>query len=328
MMTDMKESCEKPSRKQGMVLVLVLVLLGLITALVVQAQVGALLNLRLRDAELQEARLREVLTTTALEALQRLADDDLLSVDHLSEPWAQPLEIEYPSGISVWLSISDAQSGFDLNNLYCEMPSQTAQTPAEVLMNILTLCGDYSPVERADALRDWIDPDSDGFFETAYYERQEPPSQAADSWLNSWHELDFVHGFSYAYFLSPGPPPDVTVSADLPDCLTVIPGRRTSPVPVNVNTAPREVLAGVVGLAQEEWARQVLVMRQAAPIINLEPLLEAAGPDPDSLRPMLDVKSSLFCVKASAFYDNHTVDIWALVKRNDSGEVSVIRWVM
>lgn len=319
----------KPAaRKDGMVLVLVLVLLGLITALIVQAQVGALLNLRMRDAELQAARLREVLTTTVLDALQRLADDDLLSVDHLSEPWAQPLEIEYPSGISVWVAVSDAQSGFDLNNLYCEKPPLTAQSPAEVLMNIMTLCGDYAPVERADALRDWIDPDSDGFFETAYYERREPPFQAADSWLNSWHELAFVQGYSYAYFLSPGQPSQVTTSADLPDCLTVIPGRRASPVPVNINTAPREVLTAVAGLAQEEWARRILVLRQAAPIISLEPLLEAAGPDPDALRPMLDVKSSVFCVKASAFYDSHTADIWALVKRNEDGEVSIIRWVM
>ncbi|MGD9873669.1 MAG: type II secretion system minor pseudopilin GspK [Kiritimatiellia bacterium] len=318
----------KQTGKRGMVLVLVLVLLGVITMLVVQAQVGAILNLRLRDSEMQQARLREVLTTTVLEALQKLADDDMLSVDHLSEPWAQPLEIEYPSGISVWASITDAQASFDLNNLHCEIPPKTAQTPAEALMNIMTLCGDFSPVERTDALRDWIDPDSDGFYETDFYSRREPPYAAANSWLNGWHEIGFIEGLSHDYFLSPGQPSESSASAGLPDCLSVIPGHRTSPVPVNVNTAPREVLTGIAGLGQEEWARQILVMRKASPVISIEPLLEAAGGDPELLRPMLDVKSSVFCVKASAFYDNHTADLWALVRRDDNGEVSIVRWVM
>lgn len=314
--------------RKGMVLVLVLVILGLVTMLVLQAQVGAILNLRLQDAAMQNARLRVALTSTVMEALQKLADDDLLSVDHPSEPWAQPLEIEYPSGVSVWVSITDAQASFDLNNLYCEASAQTARSPAEALMNIMTLCGDFAPADRTDALADWIDPDSDGFYETPFYLRKDPPYAAADHWLNGWHELSFVEGLSYDYFISPGQPPDATVSADLPDCLAVIPGRRTSPVPVNVNTAPREVLRGVAGLSQEEWARQILVMRKASPIVSLEPLLEAAGGNPELLRPMLDVKSSVFCVKASAFYDNHTADLWALVRREENGEVSILRWVM
>ena len=43
-------------------------------------------------------------------------------------------------------------------------------------------------------------------------------------------------------------------NADLMDCVTVLPFPRTRPVPININTAGKDALLGVLGLDHEDFA--------------------------------------------------------------------------
>jgi type II secretory pathway component PulK len=311
------------------VLVLVLVLLGLIAGLVLEAVVTARSTLELETVHLQSVRLQAAAVDAVRHALQQLADDEMLSVDHEKEEWAKPIERKHPSGISTWVRITDENRRFDLNNLHVEAEDLKMKPAAEVVMDILTLCGDFTPIEKVQSLIDWIDPDDDGFRETAYYEQQDPPYDPANTWLKTWSELPHVAGLTRSYFV----PRErfesgETFRADVVDCVAVLPGRRSKPVPVNVNTAPREVLLGVLGLEQEELAQYIVLLRKEHPLVSLEPIAMVADPLViDLAGPYLDVKSNTFRVEARAFEEGRSAQLWALVRRDGKGSVRVLRWV-
>lgn len=315
--------------RRGLVLVLVLVVLGLVAGLVIEAQVIADATQRLEERRFRASELRAALAETARLALQRLANDDLPDVDHLEEDWGAPLEIEYPSGISAWARVTDENRYFDLNNLYIEAESGSWRPADEIVMDLLTLCGDFTPIDRVDALRDWIDPDEDGFRETPYYRDQDVPYDCADRWLSTWEELFHVAGFSREYFKRHERYSSrEAFRADVVDCITVIPGRRSQPVPVNVNTAPREVLLGIIGLDQESLVEYILVLREERPLVSLDAFAAAADPIRlESVRPYLEVRSGTFRLTARAFAEGQSAEVRVLARRDSEGNVHVLQWV-
>jgi type II secretory pathway component PulK len=112
------------------------------------------------------------------------------------------------------------------------------------------------------------------------------------------------------------------------DVLTVLPGRRSKPSVVNVNTASREVLLGILGLEQEEWVQYILVMRKDQPLASIDAMSVVANPTLMGLvRPYLGVRSDTFRIEARAFEGGRSAQLWALVRRNEAGDVEVLRWV-
>jgi len=160
-----------------------------------------------------------------------LSDDRRLGmVDHAGEPWAlrlPPLPIENGELVG---RITDQQGLFNLNNIVAGgrvNPRQLAHF--QRLLALLEL-----PQGLADALADWIDADGkpqpqDGA-EDSYYASLQPPYLAANRPLIDIAELALVRGF------------DQGARARLAPFVTALP-RFT---PVNVNTAPPEVLAAIV----------------------------------------------------------------------------------
>ena len=193
-------------RRSGVALVVVVVLLGVVAALVMQAQVTARARLRLEASTLNRIRLEHAAADAVFHALERLADDEDLLVDHDDEAWAEPVETERPDGITTRVLIEDAQRRFDLNNLYVESASLDPASARRMASDLFTLCGAFSPQAQLDALRDWIDPDQDGFREQRYYEEQEPSRRVPNRWLASAAELFEVEGFTREQF-EPRPPP-------------------------------------------------------------------------------------------------------------------------
>jgi type II secretory pathway component PulK len=265
----------------------------------------------------------------ARQAMQRLADDENLAVDALNEPWAQPLEIKTPSGISLRMALTDINRRFDVNNLYMDLPGTLSRSGSDILMDIMTLCGDFAPVEKTEALKDWIDPDQEGLRESSFYLEKNPPYSTPDQWLASRSELHLVDGFDAAYFDRADPyRANRTFAGNISECITVIPGMRNSPAPVNVNTASRETLLGVVGLENEHWVRMLLALRTETPLASLARLQHYdEGPGLSAPAPWLDVRSYFFELRIRAYADGPSADLYAVLKRTRQGHVEVIRWV-
>lgn len=318
------------SRKSGAALVLVLVILGLLATLVIQAQVSARARQRLESASLERARLETAAMDAVFHALEYLADDDNLTVDHLDESWARPVETARPDGIFTRVTIEDAQRRFDLNNLYLEVASLDPVTPQRIALDILALCGVYSSGPRLEALCDWIDPDREGRREQAFYRDRDPPSRVPNRWLASGAELFQIDGFERRLM-------DPHLRDDMPggaiaqpaDCITVLAGRRSTPIPVNLNTAPPAVLRGVFGVGRESLAVFVETYRRERPLRSLE-LLAPMVRDPAliaALHPYLSVSSNRFEVRVHATTEHQVLDLRAEVRREPEGDVQLVRWI-
>ena len=83
-------------------------------------------------------------------------------------------------------------------------------------------------------------------------------------------ELLWVHEYSAELFRPrPKSGPDDLFAGDLAAATAVVPMELKKPIPVNVNTAGRDLLMGVTGLQQEAAVRAVLTLRQVQPFESL-----------------------------------------------------------
>ena len=314
--------------RNGGVLVLTLVLLGLLTVLLVQAQAMARGRLRTEQAAADSAALRRAAGEAVQAALQRLADDEDLQVDTTNESWAVREEITTPLGIGVITRVRDEASRFDLNNL--AVPEQGGiRSATDVVMDLLTLCGDFTPVEKVTALRDYLDADAAGLHEAGFYAERTPPELCPNRSLYGWGELLHVAGWSRGDFVrKPRTGSLRTFDADLIDCLTLIPLPRDRPLPINVNTASRETLTGVLGLGQDTLVATLVTLRSLKPIRDLEALAVMAEPGVyEAVKPYLAVRSSLFEIEARAFGSGRSEQVRALASRGQDGRVDVLQWL-
>ncbi len=161
-----------------------------------------------------------------------LLSDDLRAgnVDHLGEPWALKLPPMQVENGELEGRIEDEQGRFNLNNIVAGGKIDLAQLAH--LRRLLAILG--LPDALADTLADWIDADGEpqprAGAEDAHYLALDPPYLAANRTLVDVAELALVRGF------------DDNVRARLNPYVSALPGL----TPVNVNTAPAEVLAAVI----------------------------------------------------------------------------------
>lgn len=312
----------------GGILIFALVLLALLGLLLAQAQAFARKRLQQEVARQDVASLRRAATEAVWAAVQRLADDPDLLVDTTNEAWAVREDVTSPLGVSTLTQVVDCGQRFDLNNLTVTMESGR-RLPEDVLMDLMTLCGDFTPVAKVSALRDFLDGPGSGLYEAAHYDKRTPPEACPDRLLFSWGELLPVEGWSPALFARKARSGSLrSFDADLVDCLTLLPVPRNRIVPVNINTASRETLTGVLGLGQDTLVATILTLRSLKPIRDLESLALMAEPGVfASVRPYLEVGSPYFEVDSQAFADGRTERVRALVARNREGRVDVVQWL-
>ena len=312
----------------GGVLVLALVLLALMTVLLVQAQALARGRLRQEETAERRATLQRAATDAVWAALQRIADDPDLAVDTTNETWALREEVTTPLGISTLTQVHDGSSRFDLNNL--ARPVARPVRPAEdIVMDLLTLCGDFTPVARVAALTDYMDRDPAGLYEQDYCAKQVPPVACPNRPLYGWGELAGVAGWGREAFVrKPRLGLARTFEADLVEVVNLLPVPREKPLPINVNTASRETLTGVLGLGQDALVAAILTLRAIKPIRDVEMLAMVAEPGFfESVQPYLDVRCAVFEVQSLAYLDGQSLRVRALASRDPEGRVDVMQWL-
>lgn len=182
----------------------------------------------------------QALAMAGVQWARQILDDDARrsDIDHLGEPWAVALPpIPLENG-EIRGAIVDAQGRLNVNAL----GDGTASSEQERrrIARLFTQRG--GPAAALDALADWIDADGrvrDTGAEDAYYGAQSVPGLAANGPVVRIAELASVKG----------------VSAQALDAVAPFLSALPAGTPLNVNTAPAEVLAAVVdGLRGEGLA--------------------------------------------------------------------------
>lgn len=313
--------------RRGGALILVLGVVAVVALLVAHAQTRSAMQRRQNERALRHARLQAAATEAVFFALRQLADDEDPMCDHTNEAWCVRKEWKDPAGVSVRLHVADENRFFDVNNLVAQ-PSGTSRAPADVVADLMTLCGDFAPENRIAALVDWMDAGEDGVFENAFYAKkgQPPPANRV---LYTWLEWLTVEGFDRDYFrhrerTSIYEP----FKADPLLVFTVLPVNRRGPMCVNVNTASATVLTGLLGLQHEDTVATLVATRNKRPFRSVDELKWVA---PDVLKTVgdyLDVRSRFFAVHAQAYADDRVAAVFALAERTAEGEIVVRHWVM
>lgn len=238
-----------PNQQQGAALILAILVVALATTLGVfmagqqsmwTQQVG---NLAARSQT-------QALARAAIDwARGVLAEDGRTSkVDHLGEPWARRLGALPVTSATISGAIYDQQALFNLNNLIRNGQDSEADTIFfQRLLRQLQL-----PQDLSNSLRDWIDEDSvvhlPSGAEDAEYLRGDPAFRSANRPLLSVDELYRVRGFNPAHI------------ARLRPFVTALP----QPSPINVNTAPREILLALLPDLAETEIGTLLEQRRMA----------------------------------------------------------------
>lgn len=315
-----------PDREDGSILIVVLVMLGIISGVALQAIVAARSSHREAEAALKAGLLNMAVIDTARSAMQLLADDPDLTVDSAGDPWAESREFADPSGVTRLFRIKDLQRGFDLNNLAVTRTGNI-QPASEVLSRIMVLCGVFMPSGKIDPLRDWIDGDAAGSFEDGFYADKIPSYAAADRTLYGWNELFLVEGWSPELFVRRfNRLRTVSLDADLVDCVTVIPASRERIIPLNINTADTTTLQGLFGFGREGVVERILQQRKEAPYRGTEFLAELIGEEEyNQILPYLDVKSRYFHIHVTGFSEGASARLDLLASRSDDGAVQVLQ---
>ncbi len=299
-----------PARARGAAIVLAMLLAALAAA--VAATVFADQQRWSRTAEHRRDQVQaQALVVAGVQWGRQILYDDAQrsAIDHLGEPWAVALPpIPLDNG-EVRGAIVDAQARLNVNALGASGPS--ADVERERLARLFAQRS--GPAAAIDAIADWIDRDTiarDGGAEDAWYVARPRGGLAANAPLLRVAELAEIKGVTPASLAAVAP------------YLTALPAG----TPVNVNTAPPEVLAAVVDKLTGDGLARLVASRAQKPFTTVAEL-RARLPSPATLTSddALSVKSDYFYVTIEARQGATVARARALLHRR-SGEWPDVVW--
>jgi len=317
--------------ESGIVLAAVLILLGIIVAFVLQAQVLARSCLNLENTRLVRTQLRETAGEGIWCALNQLAADQILLIDHTNEEWATTIFMQLPNGIDNEIIIIDENRYLDANMLAYLSPSEQWRPSTAIIRDLLVsensparpprrtirrgeITGPqaFNPEVQTKIIRDWVDQNIEGGYEKSYYQRKHVQFYPDNNPLESREELLWLLN---------------AATNDIPrtTALTVLPAKERRIEPINVNTADRQTLLAIFGDNNAGTVERIIRERNAAPILALNQVL-----DPLTLKrysDYLSVRSSFFSVYSKAKMGFSAEEVYCLAKRDSTGKIRVIRWV-
>jgi len=234
------------------------------------------------------------------------------AVDSLGEPWAQPISALPVERALVSGLLVDEQGKYNLNNLV-GLDKKASANDEKIARRLFTALGVSE--ELVPAVIDWIDADSDltgnGGAEDAYYLGLARPYRAANQPMVQVEELYRIRGF------------DAATIAKLRPFVTALPAR----TPVNVNTAPAEVILAIAPDVSAEQVASFVKSRTTLPLKSPQQIVERWPKVPaGALGNDLDVKSGYFIARVQVAQDDVQLASEALLERkaNASGATAII----
>lgn len=288
-------------RQRGMALITAI----LIVALAASAAAFMAWQQQLWVRQVQNLNESAQARAVALAALQwarsiLAADARKGAVDHEGEAWAQALAPLPVEGGEMSGRIRDQQGLFNLNSVV-----RAGRASAADLATYQRLLAQLDlPVELASALVDWIDGDAEptlpGGAEDFDYLALDPPYRAANRVLTTVDGLARVKGY------------DAAALARLRPFVTALP----KPTPINVNTAPPEILAALIPELTLEQARALAENRAAHPFRDVAEFHAQLPPTVGQVNDaLLSVGSQYFQVAGHARFGRARIGFEALLER-------------
>ena len=299
-------------RKQnGMVLVTVLLIVALVALVAHQLLYQQTLSLKRSSLNLHQAQIQAMETGLVQWVKTGLAQDGAhTDIDHLGQPWAQPmLPVQFGGG-EIAGRLWDAQARLNLN-----APGLVDSNALfERWQGVYRRMGQNRDVPQglAALLADWVDQDTTPRAQGAeadQYLLQRPPRRSADRPMVLAQEMTQLLGMDWLRFQ----PLQADVVA-LPEA-----------TPVNVNTASASVLTWLAESITPDLAQQWIEWRRQAPAENNQAFrsflaqtsgqtlaqIETALPDD-----LISVRSAYFLLQGEVRLGSLSVTVWALFHRS------------
>ena len=245
-------------------------------------------------------------------ARQQLEDDykkdkQKIKVDHLYEEWAVPAQTLAIDGGFIEIEIYDMQSRFNLNNLV-DKNGQIIAEQMELFARLLSRLGVNTAT--ADLAARWASyPEDNG----SLYGTEEWPYRAGDTQFGSVTELRLLRDIDLGDYQKIAPYVSALPVAD---------------VPININTAPEPVLAGLVKADPGERLRAFMQQReqQENGIQSTDTFInQVVGNGAGVAKESLSVSSDYFEIRVRTEYNGRRAYLISSVYRDpDTGEISLL----
>ena len=232
----------------------------------------------------------------------------------LQDQWAKPLEIAEEKG-ALRVTIEEENARLSLNHL--AFPNGTLNVPyGDMAVRLFKKQG--LSADLLDALADWVDENDEprpGGAETPYYTALKPAYAAKNARLETLEELRLVKGFTSAAFAKLQP--FITVYADSPTA-----------APININTAPKELLAVLDERMTDDLATRIIEYRKTTPFKLPADLAKVPGMESIStgLMTRIGTDGSMYRLRADATVNGTTRTIETVVRLNKGGKSATLYW--
>ena len=295
--------------EKGFALVLTLVITALMVAvttdLVHQAYVDVSLSRGFRDGQ-QASLLAESGVSGGIKLLQiALSGQEFSS---LSDPWAAPFRMDDETG-TIEVAISEESGRINLNGLILPNGEFEPFTLAALQRVGARL---EIPDEAWSSLADWLDGDDQtrsGGTETPYYASLRTPYKARNGAMATAAELTLVRGFT------------AEMARKLTPFVTIHAGQPGAPLSqININTAPKEVIAALDERIDDRLAERILEERRLRPFKNTAELSRVPGFDTIAIGLLgkVSVKGTLFKITSLARVKESGRTVEAVVRQSGS----------
>lgn len=277
--------------RSGFALVLTLVVTALMVAVAVemihQVYVDVSLSRGFRDGQ-QASILAESGVTGGAKLLQMGLSGR--SYTSLTDKWATPIKLDDEVG-SLEITISEESAKININSLV-----QPNSNYDPFIHSIVKRLGKrlQLPEDVWGALADWIDSDDQprsGGVETPYYRSLKQGYNARNGKLTTLMELSLVKGFT----------PELL--GKLRPFVTIWSDQAGAPVStININTAPKEIIAALDDRIDDRLAERIMEERQLTPFKSTTELsrVPGLGSIAIGLQGKISVKGNLFKIKSIA----------------------------
>ncbi len=303
------------SRQRGVALITVLLVVAIVTVVSAAMVARQQLSIRATSNQLQARQAwhyalgGEALAQAILARDLKGGEPGAAAIDHLLEPWAQPLPaFEIDQG-EILVRIEDLAGRFNLNDLLRDQqPNPAAVEQFRRLLLRLQISAPY-----AERLLDWIDPDQQPSGELGaednVYLGLDTPYRSAGRRLHDLSELrllldmreeDFQRLAPYVVALPPN-------------------------VPLNVNTASAMVLSSLSDNLSLGAAESLVELRRAVPFRNSAAFLAQPALAGTTLQgTALAVGSQFFQATSEVRLGDRRLALVSLLQREQDGSVRVL----
>jgi len=307
--------------QRGFALIITLIVTALLVALVVEfiSEVYVDTTSRQSFVDAQKASLMAESGVTGAIGILKFSLP-LKTYTSLFDTWAKPMDIPEEQG-SLRITVEDESAKLSLNHIagtngtFINESDPTGSYYGTALRLFKKF--DLPATDLCDAIADWIDENDaprPGGGERKWYTNLKNGYQAKNGPLDTLEELALIRGFSSE------------VLEKLRQFITVY-GESSSTAPVNINTAPKELLTALDERITDSLADQIIDYRKKTPFKNGYEFVRVPGMEQigQGLSTRVTAKSNLFRIRAEAEV-NGTTRVIETVVNFASGNPVKLYW--